>query len=127
MNIATHRVEVPFPQAFAGPKSRLFPNALRYSNEHSITIDDLSVRRELRPCQHWQRFYAIYRTFSCLANCRIASSSTAVWLMPRCCASFRSNSLASELIRMLIDFFIKTLYRKLRYKSSRTKKGAFQL
>jgi hypothetical protein len=27
MNTATQSVEVPFPQAFAGPKPRLFPSA----------------------------------------------------------------------------------------------------
>ena len=30
MNSATHTVEVPFPQAFAGPQSRPFPSAPRY-------------------------------------------------------------------------------------------------
>ena len=37
MNTATHTVEVPFPQAFTGPKSRLFPSAPRYSS----TLPDL--------------------------------------------------------------------------------------
>ena len=61
MNTATHTVEVPFPQAFATPlaESHLFPCAPRYSHVTN-EIDDLSVRRELRPCQTQQRFYAVY-------------------------------------------------------------------
>ena len=36
-----------------------FPSAPRYGSG-TTEIDDLSVRRELRPCQSWQRFYAVY-------------------------------------------------------------------
>ncbi len=36
MNIATHAVEVPFPQAFASPKRSPFPSAPRYGIEPGL-------------------------------------------------------------------------------------------
>jgi hypothetical protein len=42
MNTATHRVEVPFPQAFAFPKRSPFPSAPRYGA-------DVPIREDNRP------------------------------------------------------------------------------
>ncbi len=61
MNIATHTVEVPFPQAFTGPKSRLFPSAPRYSM--FLALRDRQSDREvgMRPPK---RSYAAYHPFA---------------------------------------------------------------
>jgi hypothetical protein len=124
MNIATHHVEVPSPQAFASHQRSPFPGAPRYGGEHSTTIDEPSVRRVWRFSQPREESYAVYRNFSCSANLRIASSNTAVWLIPRCLASLTIKSLASWLMRMLINAFcISQLYHKLRYVSSGYEQG----
>ncbi len=61
MNTATHSVEVPFPQAFAGPKPRLFPSAPRYSM--FLLASDRQSDREvgMRPPR---RSYAAYHQFA---------------------------------------------------------------
>jgi hypothetical protein len=61
MNTATQSVEVPFPQAFAGPKPRLFPSAPRYSV--FLVASDRQSDREvgMRPPR---RSYAAYHPFA---------------------------------------------------------------
>ena len=118
MSTATHNVEVPFPQAFASSKRSPFPCAPRYGREHSTTIDEPTVRWVWRSCQTRQEENAIYRKCSSSAKRRIASSNTAVWERPRCAANFKSNALASGLMRMLINALcIVQLYHTLRYNS----------
>lgn len=86
--------------------------------------DDQSARREVRSARSREKFYAVYRNFSCLANRRIASSMTAVWLMPRWAASLTNNARASWLIRMLVKvFFMNVVYHTMRYMSNGSRQG----
>src|SRR5712691_4084921 len=43
---------------------------------------------------------------SCCAKCRMAISSVAVWLMPKCLASFSKRRLALSVRRRLVAFFV---------------------
>jgi hypothetical protein len=71
-----------------------------------------------------QDSYACLRKCSASAFLRIANSRAALWETPQCCAHFRSNVLASELIRILVAcFFIDRVYYKMQYMSS----GFFRL
>jgi hypothetical protein len=61
MNTATHAVEVPFPQAFAEPKSRPFPSAPRYGM--FLVSSDRQSDREVG-MRSLARFYAAYHPFA---------------------------------------------------------------
>jgi hypothetical protein len=80
-------------------------------------IEKQSVRSVWRSSLTREDLTQIYRSFSCSAKRRIASSSTSLWEIPSFCTNFRSNSCASELRRMLVCFFIPQIYLILWYVS----------
>jgi len=89
--------------------------SVRYSSIQAI--EKQSLRSVWRSSLTREDLTQIYRSFSCSAKRRIASSSTSLWEIPSFCTSFRSNSCASELRRMLVCFFIPQQYHNTWYVS----------
>src|SRR5712692_4750116 len=59
MNTTTHTVEVPFPQAFTGLASRLFPSAPRYR--------PVGEKRDIRP-RGWEERPCFQRVYARLSH-----------------------------------------------------------
>ena len=83
MNTATHTVEVPFPQAFTGPKSRLFPSAPRYSSTlpdlpRTLLSSNQTVRCDKCASIQTRRIFTLLARLSCERTISMVNCSTNV-------------------------------------------------
>jgi hypothetical protein len=68
MNTTTHAVAVPFPQAFACPKTSLFPGAPRYSSTLPDLPEMVMRSNQTARCDRCLAF----QTWKCFSGCILA-------------------------------------------------------